>query len=87
MQNTLDAKTYKTFKWQRNRLTLQEKAELEGQTINMTAEKAIQQKKESDKGRVRKLKVKVWNVITKPYSEQRKLLSPYWLEKFQQLGL
>ena len=64
-----------------------EKAELEGQVINQTSDKALAKKKDSDKGRVRKLKIKVWNVITKPYSEQSKLLGPYWLEKFQQIEL
>ena len=65
--NTLDAKTYKTFKWQRNRLSNHELALLQGQTIDLTDEKALKQKKDSDKGRVRKLKVKVWNIILKPY--------------------
>ena len=30
---------------------------------------ALKQKKDSDKGRVRKIKVKVWKVINKPYAE------------------
>ena len=34
-----------------------------------STDQVLKQKKDSDKGRVRKIKVKVWNVITKPYPE------------------
>ena len=68
-QNTLDVKTYQTFRWQRRRLALYEKATILDHSIGYWNADTIRQKKESDKGRVRKLKVKVWNVIKRPYSE------------------
>ena len=74
----MDEITLETFKWQRKRLALYEKALLEGNSdesqssdilntktlleSNFDASRAsrlLKQKKESDKGRVRKIKVKV----------------------------
>ena len=81
-QNTLDQQTLRTFKWQRKRLTLHERAVLLGESKDVLDEQTIKQIKESDKGRVRKIKVKVWAVLRRPHSLQRHLLGPDWLEKF-----
>ena len=81
-RNILDVKTYQTFRWQRRRLALHEKAALQDDSSGYWNADTIKQKKESDKGRVRKLKVKVWNVLKRPYSEQQELLGPGWLERF-----
>ena len=86
-QNALDVKTYQTFKWQRRRLALYEKAALLDDSTGYWNAHTIKQKKESDKGRVRKLKVKVWKIIKKPYSQQQELIGPEWLERFQHLEL
>ena len=64
-----------------------EKAALLDDTTDYWNVNTIKQKKESDKGRVRKLKVKVWKVIKRSYSEQQELLGPEWLERFQHLEL
>ena len=42
----------------------------------------MHRKKELDKGRVRKIKVKVWRVLRLPLTEQKEILGPYWLAKF-----
>ena len=40
------------------------------------------QRKESDKGRVRKIKAKVWHVLLKSEVDQKRLLGTEWFEKF-----
>ena len=68
-------------------MALHEKAALLGEAKEELDEQTIKQIKESDKGRVRKLKVKVWAVLKRPHSVQEILLGPYWLGKFEQLQL
>ena len=67
---TLDAKTYDTFKWKRNRMTAAERAEeIIHNRYNSTVSKdnpveiPKELVKQSDKGRVRRLKAKVRNVL------------------------
>ena len=68
-------------------MSLHEKAALLGETKEELDEETIKQIKESDKGRVRKIKIKVWAVLKRPYSVQENLLGPYWLAKFQHLQI
>ena len=42
---------------------------MNGRPQGYSTAQVLKQKKDSDKGRVRKIKVKVLNVITKPYPE------------------
>ena len=66
--NKLDPRTHETFKWQRKRLAFYEKAQLcIGTNMKAVPTFTLQQQKESDKGRVRKIKVKVKRVLEMPY--------------------
>ena len=66
--NLLDFKTFTTFKQQRNRLAQHEMAT--PQNIANDSKSFEQMKKMSDKGRIRKLKLKVWAVVRMSYTEQ-----------------
>ena len=82
--NTLDPRTHETFKWQRKRLALYEKAQLQTNPDQAAPTFTVQQQKESDKGRVRKIKVKVKRVLEMPYCVQKLKLGKEWLEKFME---
>ena len=48
-------------------------------TVNIEGRKLIKLKKELDKGRVRNIQNKVWDIIKRPLSEQEEILGPDWL--------
>ena len=76
---TIDPLTLNTFKWIKNRYTAAERAEFNlGQNgpTNTICEK------ECNKGRIRRLKVKVKRVMSLPRSERQALLSPSWMDLF-----
>ena len=59
-----------------------EKTLLENNFDTSQAIHLLKKKKESDKGRVRKIKVKVKRVLQMPQYEQLRLLGPEWFERF-----
>ena len=65
----LDTVTYSTFKWLRNRKTAaeqEEEANSEGRSPSVVSTDILQRNKQSDKGRVRRIKDKVWRVLKLP---------------------
>ena len=79
---SLDPQTLETFKWQRKRLSLYERMALSQSENGPQIVVSERQQKESDKGRVRKIKAKVWHVLLKSEVDQKRLLGPEWFEKF-----
>ena len=79
---SLDPQTLETFKWKRKRLSLYEKVALSKSENGPQTVVSERQRKESDKGRVRKIKAKVWHVLLKSEVDQKRLLGTEWFEKF-----
>ena len=81
-ERTLDPLTLRTFQWIKGRMTAAERARLRAGRNGPTEHIC---EKESDKGRIRRLKVKVQRVMSRPRAEWQKFLSPAWIELFDQV--
>ena len=86
-QGGLQGKARDTFKWIKNRATVAEQLEKALNTKHKSdsvQEQLVPQEliKLSDKGRVRRIKEKVWKVLERPTGERKRMLDEVWMKKF-----
>ena len=81
-QKTLDPLTAKHFQWMNGRMIASEREELNGTRTNeiVLDPAIISRDKTAEKGRVRRLKVKVLRLLDRPEIEWSKLVGPEWVE-------
>ena len=84
---TLDAVTHSTFRWLRNRKTAAEREAAAQANKNDSASESVPadtrvRDKLADKGRVRRIKVKIWRIVVLPKKTREKLLGTEWKAVF-----
>ena len=89
--STLDDVMKKTFRWIRQRKTAAEKEVEAGELQYVMSPSGevpaniILRNKLSDKGRVRRIKEKVWRVLHHPRRIRQKLLTDAWMDRFDEV--
>ena len=80
-QNELDQKTFDHFRWRR--MIASEREEMAGtRTAAMMNDPAIiLRDKTAEKGRVRRIKVKVLKLLNRPRKEWKRFVGPEWVKR------
>ena len=77
-EGRLDGRTQNTFKWIKNRPTAAEREEMENASNGTKSPEIIKRDQRADKGRISRIKIKVWQVISRPRAERKKLVGQEW---------